>query len=105
MLVESPSLLKPGDRTGAAEKIQYALSHSTRDADIRGWYQDGAVIGVIFTELPLAGPSISKISAKVNSALHGSLGADRLGNVALSVHVFPDHCEGCKGEGSGVEAI
>jgi hypothetical protein len=106
MLVESPSLLKPGDRTGAAEKIQSALSRSTRDTDIMGWYRDGAVIGVIFTELPLIGTSISKmLSAKVNSALHDSLGADRAGDVALSVHIFPDHSEGDKGEGAGVGAI
>jgi hypothetical protein len=106
MLVESPSLLSAGDRTGAAEKIQYALSRSTRDTDIRGWYQDGAVIGVILTELPLAVTSISEmLSAKVNSALHDSLGAERAGDVALYFHVFPDHSESDQGEGAVVEAI
>src|SRR5580700_424455 len=53
MLLESPSLLGRGEQTGAADKIQYSLCRSTRETDIKGWYQDGAIIGVIFTEIPV----------------------------------------------------
>ena len=105
MLVESPTLLTPGDRTGSVDEIRHALARSTRDTDIKGWYRDGTVIGVIFTELPLVGTSIPKIlSDKVQSALQKSLGAERVGNVALSVHVFPIVSEGAQGEGTGAEA-
>jgi len=99
MLVESPSLLKAGGQTGPAEKIQSALSRATRKTDIMGWYQDEAVIGVIFTEFPLAETSVlSMLSDKVNSALCDSLGAERVSQIGLSVHVFPEQCESGKVE-------
>ena len=94
MLVESQSLLKPGDHVGAAEKIRCALSRATRETDIKGWYRDGAVIGVIFTEIPLAATSVVQIlSRKVNHAFHAELGA-QAGELELTFHVFPDHPEG-----------
>jgi exopolysaccharide biosynthesis polyprenyl glycosylphosphotransferase len=97
MLIESQSLLKPGDQVGAAEKIQCALSRATRETDIKGWYRDGAVIGVIFTEIPLASISIVQIlSRKVNHALHAELGA-QADELELTFHVFPDHPEGDEG--------
>jgi hypothetical protein len=93
MLVESPSLLRLETQTGAAEKIQYALSLATRETDIKGWYQDGAVIGVIFTEIPLSEASVVQIlSRKVNHALHAVLG-EQVSDVNCSFHVFPDHSE------------
>ena len=93
MLVESPSLLKPADRVGAMEKIQCALSRATRETDIKGWYRDGAAIGVIFTEIPLAATSVVQtLSRKVNHALHAELGA-QAAELELTFHVFPDHPE------------
>jgi lipopolysaccharide/colanic/teichoic acid biosynthesis glycosyltransferase len=94
MLVEFPSFLKPGDQVGATEKIQCALSRVTRETDIKGWYRDGAVIGVIFTEIPLAATSVVQIlSRKVKHALHAELGA-QAHELELTFHVFPDHPEG-----------
>ena len=96
MLVEFPNLLK--HQRGAAEKIQFALSRSTRETDIKGWYLDGAVIGVIFTEIPLSEASVVKIlSSKVNLALRDELGAQQFGAVGLSFQVFPDSGEGGEG--------
>lgn len=93
MLVESPSLLKAG-QTGPAEKIQSVLFRATRKTDIMGWYRDEAVIGVIFTEFPLAETSaLNMLSDKVNSALCDSLGAERVSQIGLSVHVFPEQSE------------
>jgi lipopolysaccharide/colanic/teichoic acid biosynthesis glycosyltransferase len=93
MLVESPSLLKHGNQTGATQKIQGALSRATRATDIKGWYRDGVVIGVIFTEIPLGKTSVVQVlSGKVNHALRGALGA-QASEVDLFFHVFPDHPE------------
>jgi lipopolysaccharide/colanic/teichoic acid biosynthesis glycosyltransferase len=94
MLVESESLLAHWDQAGGAtEKIKCARSRATRATDIKGWYRDGAVIGVIFTEIPLAETSVVPIlSRKMNLALHAVLGA-QASEVDLSFHVFPDHCE------------
>jgi hypothetical protein len=97
MLVESQSLLKHGNQTGAADKIQSALSRATRETDIKGWYRDGAVIGVIFTEIPLAETSVVQVlSSRVNHARHAVLGA-QVSGLDLSFHVFPDHSEDDEG--------
>src|SRR4051812_43010706 len=50
MLLESGSLLKTS-KDGSLDKILNTLSQSTRETDVKGWYKDGSVIGVIFTEL------------------------------------------------------
>jgi lipopolysaccharide/colanic/teichoic acid biosynthesis glycosyltransferase len=93
MLVESQSLLQRGNQTGAGEKIQQALSRATRGTDIKGWYRDITVIGVIFTEISLAETSVVQIlSRKVNHALHAALGIEA-NEVSLSFQVFPDHAD------------
>ncbi len=100
MLVDAPSLLTHSDRPGAVEKIQHALSQSTRETDIKGWYRDGAVIGVIFTEIPLAETCVvKKLSNKVSAALCGVLGAPQFSEVRLSFRVFPGPSEGDEGHG------
>jgi lipopolysaccharide/colanic/teichoic acid biosynthesis glycosyltransferase len=97
MLVESP-LLKHGDRTDSAKKIQSAVSRATRQTDIKGWYRDEAVIGVIFTEIPRTETSIVPIlSRKVNDVFQTVLDAQHVSEVDLSFHVFPDLCEGDNG--------
>jgi lipopolysaccharide/colanic/teichoic acid biosynthesis glycosyltransferase len=105
MLVESHSLLQHGERCDAATKIHFALSRATRETDIKGWYRDGAVIGVIFTEIPLAETSVVEIlSRKVKHALSAELGA-RVGELGLSFHVFPEPAEGGEGGMSGPETF
>ena len=105
MLVESESLLKPGSQTGAGEKIQHALSRATRGTDIKGWYRDITVIGVIFTEISLAETSVVQIlSRKVNHALHAALGV-QASEVSLSFQVFPDHSDGNDGGIPGPETF
>jgi lipopolysaccharide/colanic/teichoic acid biosynthesis glycosyltransferase len=104
MLVESPSLLKHGNQTGATEKIQGALSRATRATDIKGWYRDG-VIGVIFTEIPLDKTSVVQVlSGKVNHALRAALGA-QVSEIDLSFHVFPDDSDDDDGESPGQETF
>ena len=106
MLVESPGLFTDGDQTGTTEKIQYVLSRATRETDIKGWYRDGSVIGVIFTEIPLSETSVVPIlSRKVNHALSAALDNWQLEELELSFHVFPEHFEGDEGGTSGPESF
>jgi lipopolysaccharide/colanic/teichoic acid biosynthesis glycosyltransferase len=92
MLLQSDSLLKAGDHDGALEKVLAALSHSTRETDIKGWYDDGRVIGVIFTEIGTAeGKSIANaLLNKVTGALCSTLSIEQINQVSLSFHVFPE---------------
>jgi lipopolysaccharide/colanic/teichoic acid biosynthesis glycosyltransferase len=94
MLVDHQNLLLSGGEASATEKIQRVLSSATRETDIKGWYRNGAVIGVIFTEIPLEESSIVQIlSRRVTHALQAVLGA-QVSQVNLSFHLFPDHSGG-----------
>jgi lipopolysaccharide/colanic/teichoic acid biosynthesis glycosyltransferase len=50
--------LKKHSTKTALEKIQYALSASCRQTDIRGWYRQERVIGIIYTEYSKGGETI-----------------------------------------------
>lgn len=90
MLVESQTLLKYEGHAGEAEKIRRALSRATRDTDIKGWHRDGAVMGVIFTEIPFQQETIVEILAKKTKvALHDVLGSEHAARIKLSFHSFP----------------
>src|SRR5262245_43122716 len=51
MLLETESLLKAGHNPAFLQRIVQALANSIRETDIKGWYEDGSIIGIIFTEI------------------------------------------------------
>lgn len=92
MLVESAGHLKAEDPV-STEEIRDAIAYATRDTDIIGWYRDGKIVGVIFTEIPLAETSDAGIlSHKVNHALQTRLGATA-SELRLSFQVFSGDSE------------
>jgi lipopolysaccharide/colanic/teichoic acid biosynthesis glycosyltransferase len=93
MLLESCTLLKAGEEQDTFHRVVGALSRSTRETDIKGWYKDHAVIGMIFTEVGEAeGKSIAKaLLTKVTNALCMTLGVEQINEIKLSFHVFPEH--------------
>jgi lipopolysaccharide/colanic/teichoic acid biosynthesis glycosyltransferase len=93
MLLEASDLVKADEKQDAFDKVIAALSHSIRETDIKGWYKDNAVIGVIFTEVGAAeGKSIaSALLTKVTNALGTTLKIEQINEVKLSFHVFPEH--------------
>ena len=92
MLLQSVSLLKRGN-SGVFEKVLQALSHSTRETDIKGWYVSGSTIGIIFTEIGAAegGSVVHALLTKVSSALCSSLGIEQIREINISFHVFPEN--------------
>ena len=76
MLLESTRLLKTGSAGEAFARVLEALSGSTRDTDIKGWYEEESTLGVIFTELGAAAGGRSVANAlltKVTGALSSAL--------------------------------
>ena len=92
MLVDAGELLR-ADRTEVAlEQVTAALSLSTRETDIRGWYREDSVVGVILTEFGSSDirSALDNVFCKVNSALRGNLGTGQMEAIHISFHVFPD---------------
>ncbi len=105
MLLESERLLK-SDEGGQALQVLKALSSSTRDTDITGWYRDGSVVGVIFTELGANkdGKSVaSALLTKVSKALASTLTIKQINEIHLSFYVFPEDWDD-EGPSGGIEA-
>jgi len=101
MLVDAGELLRTDRRKAALEQMTAALSLSTRETDIRGWYREDSVIGVILTEFGSADMSsaLNAVFCKVNSALRVNLGTGQMNEIHISFHVFPDDL-GTQGGGS-----
>src|SRR5690349_13836406 len=49
MLLDPGALLQAGE--AITEKLMKVVAHSTRETDLRGWYENRAILGVIFTEV------------------------------------------------------
>ena len=96
MLLKCGNLFKAGNHPGVASRIAHALSDSTRETDVTGWYRHGSMLGVIFTEIGEAdGKCVaSALLTKVTNALSGSLGIEQMREIILSFHVFPEDWEG-----------
>jgi len=59
--------------TEMTRKIISVLSSSTREIDVKGWYTDGAIIGILFTELGRMHNSVDAAREAIIGRLHGSL--------------------------------
>jgi exopolysaccharide biosynthesis polyprenyl glycosylphosphotransferase len=87
----------PETEQGAVVRaISLRLASLTRETDIKGWYSEGQVIGVIFTEVN----SFDKeaILNKVKKEFENSLPPDQMKIIDFSIHEFPreqdiDRCE------------
>jgi len=90
-------LLDANLENGAAEAIlRQAVDiviASKRETDLVGWYKQGAILGVIFSEVNLEGetPITETLRAKIETAFVKHLGRERAGKIAISLHIFPEN--------------
>lgn len=102
MLLEAGALLKAGSDERALQKVLQALSQSIRETDIKGWYEEGEIIGVIFTEIDRAqGRAVANaLLSRVSAALASTLGIEDINEIRLSFHIFPEESN-TNGNGNG----
>jgi len=74
------------------QRVLAALATTARETDALGWYRDGAILGVIFTEVghDVKGSITEVLRTKVQNRLREQLGPETANKVAISFHVFPD---------------
>ena len=92
MLLDPGDLLNHASRDKSLGKILAALGQSVRDTDITGWYKDGGILGVIFTELgtEVEGSLVNTLSTKVSEALYRTLTVGQINEIKLTFHIFPE---------------
>jgi lipopolysaccharide/colanic/teichoic acid biosynthesis glycosyltransferase len=89
-------LLDANLENGAAEQILARAVEivvaSKRETDLVGWYKQGAILGVIFTEVNVEAetPIAETLRTKIETAFAKHLGRDRAAKIAISFHVFPE---------------
>lgn len=92
MLLEPDGIYKNGDGRNYVERLTTIVSDATRETDITGWYEDGRILAVIFTEINLQGstPITELLHSKVVKVLRENLGPKLASQLVVTVHVFPE---------------
>jgi lipopolysaccharide/colanic/teichoic acid biosynthesis glycosyltransferase len=92
MLLDARTVPQSEKRDQVLLKAASALSRSTRETDIRGWYQEGAIIGVIFTEIGPADANVmlNAVQTKIGIALRSDLNLRQMNEIHISFHLFPE---------------
>jgi len=95
MLVDVKKVVERGQANAGLSKITNALAKATRETDTIGWYLQDSLIGVIGTELGDAKPKTVQESmlAKVRGAFEGAISPERIMEISVSFHFFPEEWE------------
>jgi exopolysaccharide biosynthesis polyprenyl glycosylphosphotransferase len=94
-LLHTGQLLQGEGRQTVLTSITAALSVSTRETDLRGWYEKDQVVGVICTEIGSGSMTsiINALHSRVCSALRDKLSLEQTNALHISFHVFPDNLD------------
>ena len=78
------------------EQIAVVLGASVRETDLAGWFETGAVFGVIFTEFGdcEVSTAVKIIESKMTAELQRAFRASQLSNFQVSFYAFPDGWDG-----------
>jgi lipopolysaccharide/colanic/teichoic acid biosynthesis glycosyltransferase len=73
-------------------KLLAAVSLSTRETDVAGWYKSNCVVGVMFTEIGVEdrGTIVSTMISRLSEVLRSHLGLEQFKRVSVAFHVFPE---------------
>jgi lipopolysaccharide/colanic/teichoic acid biosynthesis glycosyltransferase len=73
-------------------KILPALSESSRETDVTGWYQNHCVLGVMFTEIGRGAndAALGAIITRTSDTLRKNLTLEQFSQLSFSFHVFPE---------------
>ena len=92
MLLDGGDCL-PSDRNGRVlGKILSALSLSTRETDVTGWYKDHSIVGVMFTDVSADDREsiLGTMMSRVSETLRNNLSLEKFSQISMSMHVFPE---------------
>ncbi len=92
MLLDSHAVPKNGNRAKFTEQLTSVVCGATRETDLIGWYEEGSILAVIFTEISLEGanPITEVLHSKVVAALRGNIDHRLAPKLIVTVHLFPE---------------
>jgi lipopolysaccharide/colanic/teichoic acid biosynthesis glycosyltransferase len=81
------------ERSGKTlSKIVFALSASTRETDVTGWYKSNNVVGVMFTEISIEDRDavVNTMISRLSEMLRKSMSVEQYNQLSISFHAFPE---------------
>jgi lipopolysaccharide/colanic/teichoic acid biosynthesis glycosyltransferase len=92
MLVDTGGHAPSERTTKVLSSILTALSMSTRETDVTGWYKHSRVVGVMFTEIGLDDRAtvMETMITRVSETLKSALSFEQFNQVSLSFHLYPE---------------
>src|SRR5580704_11948935 len=92
MVIDTRAVHKNGNATAFVAQLTSAVSNATRETDFVGWYEEGVVLAVIFTEINLdeQNPVREILDSNIAKALHEGLDHRAASSLVVSVHIFPE---------------
>ena len=92
VLIDTHAVPLNGNAPTFRSHLTSTVFDATRETDLIGWYEEGLVFGVIFTELNFDGNnSVAEIvKAKIERALAENIDAAFKSGLVVTAHVFPE---------------
>ena len=92
MLLDMGDGLYSDSNEKALDKVLSALSLSTRETDVTGWYKSNAVVGVMFTEFGVDDRNtiLTTLMTRVSETLRNNLSSNQFTQISISFHLFPE---------------
>jgi lipopolysaccharide/colanic/teichoic acid biosynthesis glycosyltransferase len=93
MLLDSTAVPKSANGAQFIEQLTSVVCDATRETDLIGWYDEGSILAVIFTEISLEGknPITEILHSKVVGALRQNLDHRLTPKLVVTVHLFPEN--------------
>lgn len=92
MLLDAGAFAEAGTADSVMLSITSIVLKSTRETDVVGWYKNGVILGVIFTEISSESeiPITEILHSKVVDSLHAELSREITSKLSVTVHLFPE---------------
>jgi lipopolysaccharide/colanic/teichoic acid biosynthesis glycosyltransferase len=92
MLLDMGNSLRSDKNGKALDRILSALSLTTRETDVTGWYRSNEVVGVMFTEFGADDRNaiLSTMMTRVSETLRSNLNSQQFGLISIEFHLFPE---------------
>jgi hypothetical protein len=88
MLANLSAFTEASERQDIAKSMMDVFFEVTRDTDVKGWYVEGLIIGIMFTEMTgnesTSRLALKRIANKCLWRLESSLGTDKLSNIKIT---------------------
>ena len=96
MLLDAHAVPKQGHGGSFIQDLKSVVCDATRETDLIGWYEEGVILAVIFTEINVEGksPITEVLHSKVVAALRENLDPRLAAKLVITAHLFPESWNG-----------